>query len=214
MTKLSADYNLAKLYPEVAEEWHPTKNGDLQPKDCYPKGSQKVWWKCKQCGHEWPAFIHSRANGCGCPVCGEEKKLNSYKKGIVKKRGSLVDRFPDLASEWNYNKNHPLTPHQFTAFSTKKVWWICIYQHEWPAMIHNRSRGKGCPKCRAKYSKKQIQIYCELKTIFPDILFEKEPERIDMYIENYKIAIEYDGYFRHKGREKEDLIKSQKLLGI
>ena len=57
MTKLSADYNLAKLYPEVAEEWHPTKNGDLQPKDCYPKGSQKVWWECKQCGHEWPAFI-------------------------------------------------------------------------------------------------------------------------------------------------------------
>ena len=48
MTKLSTDYNFANLYPEVAEEWHPTKNGDLQPKDCYPKGSQKVIYEQNQ----------------------------------------------------------------------------------------------------------------------------------------------------------------------
>ena len=69
MTKLSADYNFAKLYPKVAKEWHPTKNGDLQPKDCYPKGTQKVWWKCNQCGNAWEAFIYSSNQGRGCSKC-------------------------------------------------------------------------------------------------------------------------------------------------
>ena len=27
MAKLIEDYNLAVLYPDIAKEWHPTKNG-------------------------------------------------------------------------------------------------------------------------------------------------------------------------------------------
>ena len=29
MKKLSKDYNLKAMYPEVAKEWHPTKNDNL-----------------------------------------------------------------------------------------------------------------------------------------------------------------------------------------
>jgi len=31
MKKLSKEYNLKALFPEVAKEWHPTKNGDIKP---------------------------------------------------------------------------------------------------------------------------------------------------------------------------------------
>ena len=37
--------DLATLYPEVAKEWHPTKNGILTPKDIRPKSNKKYWWK-------------------------------------------------------------------------------------------------------------------------------------------------------------------------
>ncbi|MFC1488156.1 zinc-ribbon domain-containing protein, partial [Thermoproteota archaeon] len=52
--KLTPEYNLAKLYPDLAKEWHPTKNGDLSIFNVFPKSHKKVWWKCNQ-GHEWKA---------------------------------------------------------------------------------------------------------------------------------------------------------------
>ena len=36
--------SLSNAYPEIAKEWHPTKNGDLQPEDVAPKSGKKVWW--------------------------------------------------------------------------------------------------------------------------------------------------------------------------
>jgi hypothetical protein len=42
MLKISAEYNLGKLYPKLAKEWHPTKNGKLTPYDILPKSGKKV----------------------------------------------------------------------------------------------------------------------------------------------------------------------------
>ncbi|MDB3883712.1 zinc-ribbon domain-containing protein, partial [Candidatus Marinimicrobia bacterium] len=49
--KLSKEYNLAVLYPNIAKEWHSTKNGGLTPFDVTPGSGKKVWWICKK-GHE------------------------------------------------------------------------------------------------------------------------------------------------------------------
>lgn len=64
--------SLASEYPDIATEWHPTKNGDLLPEDVAPKSGKKVWWVGK-CGHEWQATVNDRANGTGCPVCRRKK---------------------------------------------------------------------------------------------------------------------------------------------
>ncbi len=38
--------------------------------------------------------------------------------------------------------------------SNKKVWWKCKHNHEWQALIANRTkRGDGCMKCNKKNSK-------------------------------------------------------------
>jgi hypothetical protein len=70
--KVTAEYNLAKLHPHLAEEWHPTKNGSLKPTDFLPGSNEKVWWSCNQ-GHEWKASIgeRTRSDGkaTGCPKC-------------------------------------------------------------------------------------------------------------------------------------------------
>ena len=57
---------------------------------------------------------------------------------------------PDLAAEWNADKNHPLTPEDVLPGSSKKVWWQCKNGHEWEVSINNRSRGRGCPYCAGK----------------------------------------------------------------
>jgi hypothetical protein len=66
---------------------------------------------------------------------------------------SLAEKKPELAKEWNYEKNHPLTPEMFYPRSGSRVWWICHKGHEYDATIDKRSGGKitksrGCPYCR------------------------------------------------------------------
>jgi hypothetical protein len=56
--KASEDYNLAVKHPELAKEWHPTRNGDLTPAQVTPGSSMKVWWRCSR-GHEWEAQANS-----------------------------------------------------------------------------------------------------------------------------------------------------------
>lgn len=63
-------------YPDIAKEWHPTKNGDLTPDKITARNSKKVWWLCSQCGHEWETRVVHRANGHGCPICARKRKHN------------------------------------------------------------------------------------------------------------------------------------------
>lgn len=60
-------------FPDIAKEWHPTKNAPLEPSDILI-GTDKVWWKCSVCGHEWDALPKNRIKGHGCPACANKRK--------------------------------------------------------------------------------------------------------------------------------------------
>lgn len=60
--------NLENMMPELALEWHPTKNGALTPQMFSPHSNKKVWWICKE-GHGWEDSCNHRASGRGCPIC-------------------------------------------------------------------------------------------------------------------------------------------------
>lgn len=138
--KVSENECLLALNPEVAKEWHPTKNDTLTPRDVTSGSSKKVWWMCRK-GHEWKASIANRNNGSGCPYCSNKK---------VSKENSLALRFPNISQEWHPTKNIPLTPQNVTPGSNKKIWWICKNQHEWKAEVHVRTHGHGCPYCTGR----------------------------------------------------------------
>src|ERR1019366_1768490 len=66
---------LATTHPLVAAEWHPTKNGELNPNNVVAGSTKKVWWLCPN-GHERPATILDRTfikpgkkEGSQCPFC-------------------------------------------------------------------------------------------------------------------------------------------------
>ena len=43
---ISIEHSLAYLYPEIASQWHPTKNGTLTPSQVFPCSDRVVWWVC------------------------------------------------------------------------------------------------------------------------------------------------------------------------
>ena len=139
--------DLATLNSQLANDWHPIKNGNLKPDDCYANSGKKVWWKCSY-GHEWEATIASRSHGNGCPYCSGRFAI----KGI----NDLATTNPELVKEWNWEKNGTLVPYNVSNGSNKAVWWKCSNGHEWKSKISNRSRDKGCPYCRIiNYSEKK-----------------------------------------------------------
>jgi hypothetical protein len=132
---------LATVNPELAKEWHPTKNQGVTPYDVTTGVNKKVWWKCnKGDDHEWEAVIGSRNSGIGCPVCSGKKVALSNCLATVQ---------PEFAKEWHPTKNQGVTPYDVTTGVNKKVWWKCNKgdDHEWEAVIGSRNSGVGCPVC-------------------------------------------------------------------
>lgn len=114
---------LATKNPQLASEWHPTKNGKLTPFDVTTGSGKKVWWICKNNPeHEWEAVIFDRNRGSGCLYCtGQLPTLQN----------NLLNLNPNLCLEWNYEKNNKL-PSEYTFHSGQYVWWKCKKcGHEW-----------------------------------------------------------------------------------
>jgi len=76
---------LSAINPEIAAEWHPTKNGPLTANDVTCCSGAKAWWKCKNCGHAWITTISYRTAGGGCPCCNKIKLKN----------GAICDSLPE-----------------------------------------------------------------------------------------------------------------------
>lgn len=151
-------HSLAYDYPNVSKDWNYDKNVGMIPEDVLPHSEKYYWWKC-ECGHEWYAQVCMRTErGTGCPMCSHH--LVSYET-------SLEFLFPEVANEWNYEKNYPLKPLDILSKSSKKYWWICTQcNHEWNAVVASRTRIKtGCPSCNDSKGEKAIKEYLSKKSI-------------------------------------------------
>ena len=65
--------DLATCYPEIAAEFHPTKNRKQTPDGIYKSSTQKLWWKCSNCGKVWYASAKERIEqGTMCSQCRKQ----------------------------------------------------------------------------------------------------------------------------------------------
>jgi hypothetical protein len=305
--KLCNENSLARLRPDIAQDWHPTKNKALTPNDVIAGGGNKVWWTCKH-GHDWQATVGSRVNNeSGCPKCflrtsrieiavyseiqalfpnaswqekiegyecdifikdrnigieidgvywhrrrhdvdtvksklfdkkgiqlyrlreeglpllserdisfkwsdntfptisklveqilqhadlndNERLKLHSYVNGnsLVNEKlyrkivsnlpapppgKSLADIIPELAKEWAYDLNAPLTPEHFRPSANKSAWWRCKRGHTWKSVIQQRTfRRSGCLRCTLQAATSENN----LAVIHPELVKEWHPEK-------------------------------------
>lgn len=132
--------NLEVMHPELAKQWHPTKNSPLFPKDVAPESGKKFWWICLR-GHEWQASPNNRSKQPNCPQCVGKR---------VSPQNNLEVLNPVLAREWDFSANAGLLPSDVLSNSHQKVWWRCLKGHCWQASLSNRNQGRGCPYCGNK----------------------------------------------------------------
>jgi len=92
----------------------------------------------------------------------------------TEKEQSISVSNPEIAKEWNYEKNGNLKPEHFAANSNKRVWWKCSKGHEWQAAIFTRNKGHGCPYCSGV---KTIIGNNDLQTINPSLANEWNHEK-------------------------------------
>ena len=127
---------LPDLFDEVfADEVEKIALGEITQ-----SSHQKLLWKCKACDQIFGNQIQNRAiKKQGCPYC---KQLKVAPNGW----NSLGVLFPEVAAEWDNEKNSGVTPFQVTPKSNKSFWWRCANGHSWEAVVANRHKA-GCPAC-------------------------------------------------------------------
>lgn len=134
--------DLATKHPLLLKEWDYEKNPDISPEDVSAGNGMIVFWKCEH-GHSWQDSINHRADGRGCPFCGNKK--------IIEGKNDFATTHPHMLAEWDYERN-TIKPTQIVAGSSKKVWWICSDCKEpYEASLVNKTRFKTkCPLCKNK----------------------------------------------------------------
>ena len=225
--------DLATTNPELAAQWHPTKNGNLKPSQVIAGSQKKVWWLLpyddpntgKHFNFEWAAAINQRNKGKGCPYLAGRAIWPGF--------NDLQTVNPELAAQWHPTKNGKLTAAQVTAGSHKKVWWLYQYDNpktrkhfdfEWQAAVNNRSKGRGCPYLTAYKGEEYIKQYLQKNNIsfniqqkFADLLGAGDGQlSYDFSIPDEKfgcILIEYNGIQHYEANDffgGEEQLKKQK----
>lgn len=134
--------DLETLFPEIAKEFHPTKNGDLKASDFLAHSEAVVWWLCPK-GHTYDMMINSRTgtNASNCPICSGKR--------IVEGINDLSATNPEIIQFWDYEKNNK-KPTEYGSGSNQYAFWKCEKGHFFRSRIYNMThsvKGMNCPVC-------------------------------------------------------------------
>lgn len=208
----TAETSLAAQHPDIAAEWHPTKNGELMPEKVKPATGQSVWWLCPN-GHEYRSRIANRTQlGRKCPYCSGQK---------VGYGNDLATRAPDVASEWDHEKNGTTRPEDVTTGVQRKFWWRCAQGHSWKTTVASRvGMGTGCPQCGSGWrrSRPEIGLQYELGHVLPapvagdaEVRVLRNIWRVDVLCLELRLIVEFDGSYWHGASWDRDLKKTRAL---
>jgi hypothetical protein len=187
--------DITTTHPDLASQWHPTKNGLLQPADI-SAGSQKLIWWLGKCQHEWAAYPYNRKK-TGCPECNKANVLSqgevdilSYLKDLgliveqsnrqVLANGKEVDLYVPkqmFAIEFNgiywHNENHKhkfYHKDKYEAAKTAGINLIQIWEDDWrdrkPIILRALAHKLG-------KTSELARLYPELETVSAQIYARK-----------------------------------------
>lgn len=171
--KIERSKSIGVMNQEFSSRWDYEKNYPLTPYDILAHSCHKVWLRCER-GHSY-----QRSPNCssqkGCPICLNKVVLEGF--------NDLATVYPNLALDWDYEKNDGLKPTEIVFGSNKRVWWKChVCGYEFQASPNGRRRNKGCcVKCYNdvrgdKYSLAKAQNN-SLAEYYPEIAAEWDYSR-------------------------------------
>ena len=150
--------DLKTKFPKIAEEadgWDPTS--------LVSGSKEKRNWICSL-GHSYPARVSDRTiKNSTCPYCANKKALPGF--------NDLGTHYPELAEQWDSEKNGQIGPADVLPGSHSKAWWLCDgFGHSWPAEIKSRALlGRGCPYCSGN---QVLQGFNDFQTKYPRLAAE------------------------------------------
>ena len=187
-------------YPTLVKEFNYELN-DFLPKDISYGSAKLVWWTCSE-GHNYQSSANTRTNmRAGCPYCSGNK---------VGYGNDLQSMFPEIASEWDYDKNED-TPSDITYGSKRNRFFICENNHSYKCMVWYRTgtRKQQCPVCTKQVSRIESTISEELNA---ELNVKIGKYKVDMVLDN--TVIEYDGCYWHRNLYESDLRKTKYLKDL
>lgn len=184
---------LRELFPKLISEIDVSLEDPRRIGDEYPGSYRRVAWQCPK-GHKWVARICKRTAGQNCPFCSNKR---------IDETNSLLSLRPEMALEWDSQRNGNLSPGNVGVGSGKRVWWICSRGHRWKATIYSRCQmGSNCPQCNPRTSRTEIRVLCELrKLVDPEALWRKKIAgfEADIFLVSRNLVVEVDGFPWHAG---------------
>ena len=176
-------YNLQIQYPNIAAGWD-YENNIGSPQDYSPHSIYYASWKCDNKGicdcHRWQTSISDRTRDHenGCPFCNIGRPCKHYNLQVL---------YPDIAAQWDYDKNIG-NPQDYAPHSSYYASWKCDNKglcncHRWQTSISNRTARTGCPFCSNPPLK--VCIHKNLATEHPELMNEWDYELNDKRPETY-----------------------------
>ena len=172
------------------------------------KESDEISWICPDCKNSYVGSLSNRLTssrvGNNCPYCAGRRVLKGF--------NDLATKSPEVAKEWDYEANYPLTPSDVYYAGNSKYHWVCEFGHKWESEVGNRTlSGSGCSKCISHGSSiVETAIYLALKDSFNNISLRgtKWGVEYDIIIEDKRLLIEYNGFWHlSKSHQEKDAQK-------
>ena len=181
---------------EKVKYWS-SKNTE-NPRHLFQGDSNKYWFNCDKCNHDFDIILYNVKSGFWCPYCSHSKLCDNNCKECYD--NSVMSH--DIMKLWKWSSKNQDNPLTIFKNSNNKYWFECNKcNHEFerpPASMNGIYYNVVCPICRYKT---ELKLYNKLKQNYPTILREFRQEwckkinvlPFDFCIQEYKIIIELDG---------------------
>jgi hypothetical protein len=210
-----------KSYPEKTKNnklkvecWHPTKNGDTQPRDIAISCNKKYWFKCDVCPHPFNSLINgiTNDNGIWCPYCCHNPKMCNeldcdfcYNNSFASYTGITTNGKLKVEC-WHLTKNGDVNPRDVSYSNGNKYWFQCdddkCKKSDFNSKINHitSSNGSWCSGCASSKGEKLLtKIIKELIKLikefgYPEDLEKSYPDCKDIRVLPFDRCILIDGF--------------------
>ena len=106
---------------EIMKYWDFAKNekDGINPSKLGRNSHTKAFWVCCNCGCSFERTISKVKETVLCKDCSIKKGVTKRIKTYTEKYGSLLEMYPEIIREWDYEKNSGLDPNEITSHSSQ-----------------------------------------------------------------------------------------------
>lgn len=159
-----SEKSIARLRPDLVNEWDYLGNGKITPDLVTVGSSKKYYWICPICGESYLCAPKNKIKGTSCPICARKKVL----KGV----NDFASKYPNLLKYWDYEKNQNLPDEIY--FNSRNIYsWICEKGHSFTSSIQQKVKSKSCPICS---NRRVLKGFNDFASQCPDLLEEWDYE--------------------------------------